>query len=220
LRSTELLNQAWNKQKLKHRSPNVCNLIQRSTRLSLWVASVILYAEQASQRAKVVEKMIDICLVLKKHLNNYNTLMGMLAGLNLSPIHRLKKTDKKVPKDKRKDMEDLLALMSPDASYKSYRASLQVSSLPALPYLGVSLTDLTFIEEGNADVLNGQINFRKREMIYKVIREVTQYQTQPYPFTPIEPIHTFLQELASSSSEELYKLSLWVEPRESSDKKK
>jgi len=52
LRSKELLNQSWNKQKLKHRSPNVMNLIQRSTKLSMWVASLIIYADRNLQRSK------------------------------------------------------------------------------------------------------------------------------------------------------------------------
>jgi len=218
LRSTELLNQSWNKQKLKYRSPTVVNLIQRSTRLSMWVASVVLYADKIMQRAKVLEKMIDIAQLLRS-FGNFNTLMGMIAGLNLSAVHRLKATSKKIPKEKRKALEDLVELMSPEGSYKNYRAVISSCSPPTIPYIGVSLTDLTFIEEGNPDMLNGQINFRKRQMTYKVIREVIQYQNMPYQFAPTEPLHIFLQELAYNPSDtELYDLSLHVEPKQ--DKKK
>jgi len=214
LRGSEFLNQSWNKPQLKHRSPNVVNLIQRSTRLSLWIASMVLHEDKVTQRAKVIEKMIDICTCLKK-LHNYNTLMGTIAGLNISSVHRLKKTMKLVSKQKRKELEEVMELMSSDSSFKIYRKTLHSVVPPVIPYIGVSLTDLTFIEDGNPDMVNGHINFRKRELIYKVIQSILQNQPIAYKISPVEPLHTFLQELAYNQSEDdLYNFSLYVEPRE------
>jgi len=39
IESSELLGQCWNKNKTKHKAPNVVQLINRSTRLSFWVAT-------------------------------------------------------------------------------------------------------------------------------------------------------------------------------------
>jgi hypothetical protein len=91
----ELLNQSWNKNSLKHRAPNVIQMINRSTRMSHWVALMILSQDDLTIRAKMVEKIIDIAQALR-NLNNFNTLMGFIAGLNMASIHRLKKTYKKV----------------------------------------------------------------------------------------------------------------------------
>jgi len=217
---TELLNQSWNKAKLKHRSPNVLALISRATKVSMWLATTVLLAEKTQQRLKIFEKMIDIANQLF-NLNNFNTLMSIIAGLNLTPIHRLKKTTSKISNDRKKILEKLHQLMSPDAAYKNYRSALKSSSAPFLPYLGIGLTDITFSEDGNSDMIDGKINFKKREMIYKIIREILQPQNAAYNFRIVEPLHTFLVDLPYiSDTEELYDISIFYEPREEKKKRK
>ena len=51
------------------------------------------------------------------------------------------------------------------------------AALPTLPYLGLSLTDLTFIEEGNPEKLNGLINFQRQMMIAKVLERLKVLQS-------------------------------------------
>ena len=75
---------------------------------------------------------------------------------------------------------DLENLMSALGSYKNYRASIHSISPPCVPYIGTYLTDLTYIEDGNANNLEGVINFSKREMTSKVIKELMEYQQFPY----------------------------------------
>jgi son of sevenless-like protein len=43
-------------------------------------------------------------------------------------------------------------------------------------FSGVFLSDLTMIEEGNPDLIQDLINFKKRDMIYQVIEKVLRYQ--------------------------------------------
>lgn len=101
------------------------------------------------------------CFLKKKcaELNNYNTLMEILAGLNLHPVQRLKETWKVyiychlllerlgyLPphhqglSDKyRESMENLESLMENKQNYKNYRERLervQLTGESALPYLG------------------------------------------------------------------------------------
>jgi len=71
---------------------------------------MILSQDQGRQRIKMYEKMIDIAKHLEK-INNFNTLMGILAGIKLAPIHRLKKIQKKVTSSKIEVLERLVALM-------------------------------------------------------------------------------------------------------------
>ena len=77
---------------------------------------------------------------------------------------------------------------------------------------GTYLTDLTFIEDGNPDYIQGLINYRKRELVYSVIREIQQYQQESYTFELVNIAH-FLTELASNDENSLYDLSLLREPR-------
>jgi len=83
--------------------------------------------------------------------------------------------------------------------------------------LGVYLTDLTFIDDGNPDFLpqNGLINFGKRELVYGIISEIQQYQQISYPYPYVDNIASYLIDLPSNNDSDLYALSLIREPRES-----
>ena len=53
-------------------------------------------------------------------------------------------------------------------NYKIYRDKLGTTELPAVPYVGVFLKDLTFICDGNPDYLRGGlINIHKRRQVRK-----------------------------------------------------
>ena len=59
-------------------------------------------------------------------------------------------------------MDALKALLSSTQNYKAMRTALHTSQPPCVPYLGMYLTDMTFVEQGNPDTINGLINFWKR----------------------------------------------------------
>jgi RasGEF domain/RasGEF N-terminal motif len=73
VKATELVSQSWNKDELKFRAPNVVALIARSTRISYWVATMILGQSDVTYRARMFEKMIEIAGLLRD-MNNFNTL--------------------------------------------------------------------------------------------------------------------------------------------------
>lgn len=87
-----------------------------------------------------------------------------------------------------------------------------------VPYLGVYLTDLTFIEDGNSDMLpapqNNYINFDKRKKISKSITEIKMYQQIPYFLMDVDQIQEFLLGVQGIDEKMLYKRSLVVEPKE------
>lgn len=114
-------------------------------------------------------------------------------------------------------MEEFQQLFSPAGSFKNYRnAKKGASSKGAvLPYIGVPLSDLTFAEDGNPDILpnTNLINFSKRELLSKIIVEFQLNQTQSYNFNVVEPLYSFFQDLPTNDEKELYDLSLQLEPR-------
>eukprot|EP00026_Physarum_polycephalum_P002344 Phypoly_transcript_02350.p1 GENE.Phypoly_transcript_02350~~Phypoly_transcript_02350.p1 ORF type:complete len:840 (+),score=167.09 Phypoly_transcript_02350:149-2668(+) len=208
----ELQNQSWNKADIKmSRSPNVMRLINRSTQVSYWVATMILMHTKVEDRVKVWEKIIDIAKALLK-LNNFNTLMSIIGGLNNSCVFRLKKTKKKLLSNARDVVANIEKVMNTQQSFKNYRTALREANLPCLPYLGVHLSDLVFIEEGNPDNVDGEINVRKRELIYGVITQLHHYQQ--YPFTAQKhAAYDFLSSLPTLNEKELYTISMFLEPR-------
>ena len=63
-------------------------------------------------------------------------------------------------------MEKLQSLVSSDGRYRNLRDSLHRTDPPCIPYLGMYLSDLTFIEEGTPNFTdNGLLNFAKMRMV-------------------------------------------------------
>jgi hypothetical protein len=54
-------------------------------------------------------------------------------------------------------------------------------------------------------------------MIFSSIREMLQHQNNPFKFEVKEPFNTLFQELPCTTDEQLYKMSLILEPRQASD---
>jgi son of sevenless-like protein len=86
------------------------------------------------------------------------------------------------------------------------------------------LTDLTFIEDGNADRVKAMphlINFDKRTKTAEKIKEIQQHQNS-YPLMEIPELQNFLTnnlKNADRDPEQMYQKSLQLEPREREDEK-
>ena len=110
-------------------------------------------------------------------LSNYNGLMvrtplrsgitdtarpqEMLSGLNMTPVQRLKLAWAGVEPRYMKLLDNLNKLMDPLSNWQVYRQSLKDTNPPCLPFMGLFLTDLTFIEENASHLANGFVNFDK-----------------------------------------------------------
>ena len=121
---------------------------------------------------------------------------------------------------KTKGILELLSKSTDHArNYSDYRAALRKSALPCLPFLGLFLTDLTFTDDGNPDFRNNNklINFDKHVKTAKIITDLMHYQT-PYVLAEVPEIQEFLlhhiNERGTRDPQELYDLSLRLEPRE------
>eukprot|EP00727_Mastigamoeba_balamuthi_P001244 m51a1_g11116 putative ras guanine nucleotide exchange factor (1535) ;mRNA; r:94500-106068 len=217
VKAAELLNQNWSKKKARHKSPNILAMIARSNRISFWVASCIVSQAFVSSRSKVVSKFITIGDALKR-VRNYNTLMSIIAGLTMSSVQRLQNTFQSIKPAHAAMFQQLQDLMSPQYSFKTYRDALRQQATFAQPYLGTYLTDLTFMGDGNPDLVSNEsgqqlINFKKRELVCGIISDLQMLQQVLCPFKPVEPLYSQLLELPQCDEASLYNISLQVEPR-------
>lgn len=87
------------------------------------------------------------------------------------------------------------------------------------PFLGVYLTDLTFIEDGNPKFLPNttMVNFDKCQKISKSIGEIRMYQDSRYNYVELVPLQDFVCSVRGLDERLLYKRSLELEPREESN---
>lgn len=115
-------------------------------------------------------------------------------------------------------LDSLRQTMDTASNFAKYREALHSVNPPCVPFLGVYLTDLTFIEDGNPDLLKGTslINFDKRFKVATVIVEVQQYQSAQYCLQAVSEIEKYLMDKFQSAQpiNQLYDLSLKIEPRE------
>jgi len=210
----EFLNQAWNKPDGHIKAPNILHLTSRFNSIAFWVACCILEGADAKQRASIMTRFIDIAQHLLQ-LNNYSTTMAFIAGFNKSSILRLKLTFKELSQRASKKLSLYEKLLTAEKSYHVYRQNLHLSTPPCIPYIGVYLTDLTYMEDGNPNFIENRINFTKRSLISTLIREIQQYQAISYSVKPIKELQQLLEFPIFSEEMEkrLYEISLLREPR-------
>jgi len=222
IKPVECLNKNWSEE--DSHAYNIKAMIHLTNRLTVWVVYTILRERRVVNRREVFKYFVqtaDKC----RQLNNFDTLMAILAGLTSTPIHRLKVTWELMPNKVVTLYNDLRAMMNPTKNFSEYREALHSIEPPCVPFLGVYLTDLTFIEDGNPDRIHDQqylINFAKRSKTAEVIREIQQYQVAPYILQPVQEIQDFLQEKMNAVKigiQDLFNLSKKVEPIENDTEK-
>jgi hypothetical protein len=116
----------------------------------------------------------------------------------------------------------MIQLMHSERAYSRYRAHILKQSPPIVPYLGVYLTDLTFVEDGNQNTIitkrTGRtlINWKKRKFVFDIIQKIQVYQDKPYDIFPVYQIQKVIESTLKeefSDDPTLYKISLLREPR-------
>ncbi|KAL5628550.1 hypothetical protein BROUX41_003298 [Berkeleyomyces rouxiae] len=144
---TELLGSQWMK-KAGVDAPNVKAMSTLSTALSNFVAENILGYTEVKKRAAAIKQWIKISYQLYE-LNNYDGLMAIICRLNSSTITRLRKTWDNISPKRREMLKNLQAIVEPQHNHKALRSKLHDHVPPCLPFLGMYLTDLTFVDIGN-----------------------------------------------------------------------
>ncbi|KAJ5273536.1 hypothetical protein N7478_008661 [Penicillium angulare] len=190
----ELFNKSWQKKESfagPAPSPNIRALIRYSNQLSNMTGSLILAETDFKKRAQVI---------------------GHLSA----PIYRLTRTWAMVTEKSCNILRPLQGLTSSEQNYNTYRETLRVAVPPCIPFLGLYLKDLTFIEDGNkAQTPEGLINFHKCTMLSTTIHEVHRFREAPYSLYPVPELQEYLASQLQSATglDELWDRSCELEPR-------
>ncbi|XP_070631337.1 ras-specific guanine nucleotide-releasing factor 1 isoform X3 [Bos indicus] len=193
---------------------NQITLEEITQMISNLIASEIVRNEDINARVSTIEKWVavaDIC----RCLHNYNAVLEITSSMNRSAIFRLKKTWLKVSKQTKALIDKLQKLVSSEGRFKNLREALKNCDPPCVPYLGMYLTDLAFIEEGTPNYTeDGLVNFSKMRMISHIIREIRQFQQTAYKIEHQAKVTQYLLDQSFVMDEEsLYESSLRIEPK-------
>ncbi|EFX06303.1 Ras guanine-nucleotide exchange protein cdc25p [Grosmannia clavigera kw1407] len=215
----ELLGSQWMK-KGGLGAPNVKAMTALTTDLSNLVADTILTHAEVKRRAAVIKQWIKIAHQCAE-LQNYDALMAIICSLNSSTIARLRKTWDIVSQKRRDMLKTMQAIVEPAQNNKVLRGRLNGHVPPCLPFLGMYLTDLTFVDIGNpatkqlpgqdggdrngnsSDNENGSggggltvVNFDKHMRTAKIIGELQRFQIS-YRLTEVPDIQEWIGEQIS-----------------------
>jgi len=183
---------------------------------------MILNQADVRRRVIVIKHFVAIADRCRA-LNNFSTLTSIVSALATAPIHRLQRTWNQVPGKTKDTLESMRKLIASYKNFAEYRLELHGANPPCTPFLGVYLTDLTFIEDGIPSNLkkNNLINFFKRTKTAEVIRDIQQYQNAPYSLQPVPDLQDYILNNMETAGDvhEMYDVSLQVEPREREDEK-
>ncbi|ORZ20438.1 ras guanine nucleotide exchange factor domain-containing protein [Absidia repens] len=226
IRPIECLDKSWSRETTDDAAPTAINIrasIEYCNQITSWVSDAILSQNDIKKRCNLIKFWVQVaekCL----ELNNFNTCMAILSAFDNSSVGRLKRTWELVGARTSQVLSHIRKIMGANRNFSEYRQLIHSVNPPCIPFLGIYLQDLTFIEDGNSNVIKKSkdlINFAKREKTAEVIREIQQYQTLFYKLKTVDEMQAFIRTNLQSTRDEdqLYMESLKLEPREREDEK-
>ncbi|KZT73928.1 ras GEF [Daedalea quercina L-15889] len=206
---------------------NVKAVTSLSTAITGFVAESILNELDTKKRTSLVKffiKVADRC----NSLSNFSTLRAILAALDSSTISRLHQTWMGLSQKYKVQLEALRKLSDHARNYHEYRSRLRNTAPPAIPFLGLYLTDVTFCREGNPSFRPSPkspnkklLNFNKYHKLARIVQDMQRFQI-PYHLKQIPEVQEYLRDAFEKSArqgdlQDLYRRSLLVEPKHSTD---
>ena len=183
--SNEMLGKGWEKADSATRCPGITAFTARFNAISAWANTTVSSAPSKTRLATLnfVIDLADAC----KAINDISAFVAIVYGLLMAP--------EKVKKDLSHAKADLLkkweVLTSPVNNYKALRKYVSDLAPPVIPFFGITIKDLTFIEDGNKSYLTESsdedkrvINFYKRRKCADVILSIKQFQQVKYSESP------------------------------------
>lgn len=97
-------------------------------------------------------------------------------------------------------------------NFANYRKVLLSTNLPCLPYFGIFLRDLTFVDDSLDNTLeDGFANFHKMKKMSSIVQGIILYQSTPFTFQVQANLFNYLKNVAPLREDTLYDKSTTCE---------
>ncbi|XP_060688106.1 ras-GEF domain-containing family member 1B-A isoform X1 [Hemiscyllium ocellatum] len=185
------------------KASNLEAYVEWFNRLSYLVATEICMPVKKKHRARVIEYFIDVARECF-NIGNFNSLMAIISGMNMSPVSRLKKTWAKIKTAK---FDILEHQMDPSSNFYNYRTALRGAAQRSMtahstrekiviPFCSLLIKDIYFLNEGCTNrLLNGHVNFEK---FWELAKQVSEFMTWKQVECPFEHDRKILQYLLTA----------------------
>ncbi|KAF8973945.1 ras guanine nucleotide exchange factor domain-containing protein [Flammula alnicola] len=151
-----------------------------SNHLADWVVSLILCHERPRNRARQIEKFVEIAQRLRQ-MNNYSALRAFVAGINNASDDPTMEQFKARSPDHAKNLMSWDVLLQQIRAHRAYRLALRNSKGACIPALEVHMSDLIRAHEGNEDTnpsYPSKTHWGKFNMMGRFITSTLQCQAQ------------------------------------------
>ncbi|XP_034737046.1 ras-specific guanine nucleotide-releasing factor RalGPS2 isoform X2 [Etheostoma cragini] len=215
----ELSSCGWNKKEKHSSAPNVVAFTRRFNQTSFWVVREILHAQTLKIRAEVLSLYIRTAKKLCD-MNNLHAVMAVVSALQSAPIFRLTKTWALLSRKDKATFDRLDYLMSKEDNYKRLRDFISSQSMVScIPYLGMYLSDLTYIDSAYPSTGSILENEQRSNLMNNILRIISDLQRScTYDVTVLLHVQKYLnsvryiEELQKFVEDDNYKLSQKIEP--------
>uniref|UniRef100_A0A667YGI6 Ral GEF with PH domain and SH3 binding motif 2 n=1 Tax=Myripristis murdjan TaxID=586833 RepID=A0A667YGI6_9TELE len=215
----ELSSCGWNKKEKHSSAPNAVAFTCRFNQTSFWVVREILHAQTLKIRAEVLSLYIRTAKKLCD-MNNLHAVMAVVSGLQSAPIFRLTKTWALLSRKDKATFERLEYLTAKEDNYKRLRDYIRSQSMVScIPYLGIYLSDLTYIDSAypsTGSILENEQRSNQMNNILRIISDLQRSCNYDIPVLPHVQKYLnsvrYIEELQKFVEDDNYKLSLKIEP--------
>ncbi|XP_052336335.1 ras-specific guanine nucleotide-releasing factor RalGPS2-like isoform X1 [Oncorhynchus keta] len=172
----ELSSCGWNKKEKHSSAPNAVAFTRRFNQTTFWVVREILHAQTLKIRAEVLSLYIRTAKKLCD-INNLHAVMAVVSGLQSAPIYRLSKTWALLSRKDKATFERLEYLMAKEDNYKRLRDYIRSQSMNScIPYLGMYLSDLTYIDSAYPSTGSILENEQRSNLMNNILRIISDLQ--------------------------------------------
>lgn len=162
------------------KTQNLFELIGWVNQLGFWLGHEICLNYDLKSRTKTLARFIEIAKECVD-LGCFNTVFALVTGLSASSILRLKKTWEGLPKKTLVTFTELENICSPQFNYRTYRSLEAKAKPPFVPFFGMHMRDLLFMNDGKPSQISGEMmSFLKLRTMATTARDILKFQKQTF----------------------------------------